>query len=151
MNLKIFTCGKSALLFAGTCLLVTFALICTTAKSEDKSTEGKSLDAISIKGTCMFMNQQGTWSAKLTPTSAPDIYDAKYVAAFAMGGNNMTYVGQVKSDFKTAISGGGKSTGGGGNGNFEFSGKYGDDGIAKCNYMEVGGQRTGTLTAGKPE
>jgi hypothetical protein len=138
--------GKSALL-----LLATFALICTTTKSEDKSAGQNPANIISIKGTCMFMNQQGTWSAKLTPTSAPDVYDAQYVAAFALGGNNMTYVGQIKSDFKTSISGGGKSTGGGGNGTFEFSGKYGEDGIAKCNYTELGGQRSGTLTARKPE
>jgi len=70
-----------------------------------------------------------------------------------MGGDRMTYVGQIKSDFKTSISGNGLSTGGGGNGNFEFSGDYGDDGIAQCNYTEIGGQRqrSGTLTAEKPE
>ena len=97
------------------------------------------------------MRQQGTWSAKLTPTDTPDVYDAQYIASFRLGTDHMTYVGQIKSDFKTTISGIGKSTGGGGNGTFEFSGKYGDDGIAQCNYSEVGGQRSGTLTAEKPE
>ena len=97
------------------------------------------------------MRQQGTWSAQLTPTDTPDVYDAQYVAAFRMGGNNMTYVGKVKSDFKTTITGNGQATGGGGNGTFEFSGDYCDDGIARCNYTEVGGQRSGTLTAEKPE
>ena len=65
----------------------------------------------------------------------------------------MTYVGQIKSDFKTTISGDGKSTGRGGNGTFEFSGTYADDNIAKCNYKEVGGTmgRSGTLTAEMPE
>jgi hypothetical protein len=60
----------------------------------------------------------------------------------------MTYVGQVKTDLKTEISGEGKSTGGGGNGSFTFSGKFGDGGVAKCPYKEVGGprNRSGTLT-----
>ena len=154
MNRKKIARCISALLLGGACLwagLAISGLISTPAKAEDKPAETKPANVISIKGTCMFMRQQGTWSAKLTPTDTPGVYDAQYVAAFAMGGNNMTYVGQIKSDFKTTISGGGKSTGGGGNGTFEFSGNYGDDGIAKCNYMEVGGQRSGTLTAEKPE
>ena len=149
MNRKIIARCFSTLLLSGACLsagLAISALINAPAKAEDKPA-----NITSIKGTCTFMRQQGTWSAKLTPTETPGVYDAQYVAAFAMGGNNMTYAGQIKSDFKTTISGGGKSTGGGGNGTFEFSGNYGDDGIAKCNYMEVGGQRSGTLTAGKPE
>jgi hypothetical protein len=154
MNRKIFAHCKSFLLLGGACLLTGLAilpLISTPAKSEDKPAETKPANVVSIKGTCIFMGQQGTWSAKLTSTNTPDTYDAQYVAAFALGGNHMTYVGQVKSDFKTAISGNGKSTGGGGNGTFEFSGNYGNDGVAKCNYTEVGGQRTGTLTAEKPE
>jgi hypothetical protein len=149
MNRKIFARCFSTLLLGGACLsasLAISALISTPTKAEDKPA-----NITSIKGTCIFMRQQGTWSAKLTPTETPGVYNAQYVAAFALGGNNMTYVGQIKSDFKTTISGGGKSTGGGGNGTFEFSGNYGDDGIARCNYMEVGGQRSGTLTAEKPE
>ena len=60
----------------------------------------------------------------------------------------MTYVGQIKTDLKTEISGDGKSTGGGGNGSFTFSGKFGEGGVAKCPYKEVGGprNRSGTLT-----
>jgi hypothetical protein len=149
MNRKIFTRCFSILLLGGACLAVS-ALIDTSARAEDESD-----NIIAIKGTCEFMRQQGTWSAKLTPTDTPDVYDAQYVASFSMGGraggDQMTYVGQIKSDFKTTINGMGKSTGGGGNGTFEFSGTYSDDGIAQCNYTEVGGQRSGTLTAEKPE
>jgi hypothetical protein len=154
MNRKIFARCFSALLLAGACLwagLAVSALISAPAKAEDKPAETKRATITSIKGTCTFMRQQGTWSAKLTPTDNPGVYDAQYVAAFALGGNNMTYVGQIKSDFKTTISGSGKSTGGGGNGTFEFSGNYGDDGVAQCKYEEVGGQRSGTLTAEKPQ
>ncbi|MEJ2246863.1 MAG: hypothetical protein P8Y80_12415 [Acidobacteriota bacterium] len=149
MNRKNFTRCFSILLLGGACLAASL-LIDISAKAEDTSG-----NVISIKGTCEFMRQQGTWSAELTPTDTPDVYDAQYVASFSMGGraggDHMTYVGQIKSDFKTTISGNGKSTGGGGNGTFEFSGNYGDDGIAQCNYTEVGGQRSGTLTAEKPE
>lgn len=128
----------------GAALAITL-LVHNTAGAEDTG-------ATTIKGTCEFMTQQGTWSATLKPTDTPGVYDAEYVAAFRLGGNNMTYVGQIKSDFKTSISGSGNSTGGGGNGNFEFSGNYGDDGIARCNYKEVGGMgRSGTLTIAKPE
>jgi hypothetical protein len=149
MNQKIRTRCFSILLQIGICLLLSvaiFALINSSAKAQDKS-----VNVISIKGTCFFMNQQGTWSAKLTPTDKPGVYDAQYVASFRLGGDHMTYVGQIKSDFKTTISGNGKSTGGGGNGTFEFSGNYGNDGIAQCNYSEVGGQRSGALTAEKPQ
>ena len=122
-----------------------------SVKAEDKLT-----NTISIKGTCDFMRRQGTWSATLTPTDTPGVYDAQYVAAFSMGGgavggNHMTYVGQITSDFKTTIPGNGQSTGGGGNGNFECSGNYNESGVALCNYREIGGQRSGTLTAEKPE
>jgi hypothetical protein len=149
MNQKLFARCFSILLLGGVCLgagLAVSALINTSAKAEDKKAS-----ITSIKGTCVFMRQQGTWSAKLTPTETPDVYDAQYVASYRLGGDHMTYVGQIKSNFKTTISGSGKSTGGGGNGNFEFSGDYGDDGVAKCNYKEIGGQRSGTLTAEKPE
>lgn len=154
MNRKIFARCFSILLLGGACLgsgLAVSALIHTPAKADDKSAS-----ITSIKGTCDFMRRPGTWSATLTPTDTPGVYDAQYVAAFSMGGgsvggNHMTYVGQIKSDFKTTISGNGNSTGGGGNGNFEFSGNYGEDGIAQCNYKEVGGQRSGTLTAEMPE
>ena len=143
--LSLFLLGMAVV---GTSLAVSVFLN-TSAMAEDQA--GKT---ISIKGTCNFMRQEGTWSATLTPTDTPGVYDAQYVASFSMGGrmggDHMTYEGQIKSDFKTTISGNGKSTGGGGNGNFEFSGNYGDDGIAQCNYKEIGGQRSGTMTAEKP-
>jgi hypothetical protein len=149
MNRRIFQRVFSIFLLCGACLSAGLAIseiINTSARAEDESA-----DTISIKGTCEFMRQQGTWSAELTPTETPDVYDAQYVASFRLGGDHMTYEGQIKSDFKTSISGNGKSTGGGGNGSFEFSGNYSEDGIAQCNYAEVGGRRSGTLTAGKPE
>ena len=85
----------SLLLLVGACLAVP-ALINTSAKAEDES-----IGKISIKGTCDFMRQKGTWSATLTPTNTPDVYDAKYVAAFSMGGgrvggDHMTYEGQSR-------------------------------------------------------
>jgi hypothetical protein len=159
MNRKIFTHCFSALLLVGACLgagLAISALINAPAKAEEKSAETKPPETtpasiLSIKGTCTFMNQPGTWSAKLTPTDTPGVYDAKYVANWTRN-QGMNYVGQIKSDFKTTISGNGKFTSGGnGNGSFEFSGNYGDDGIAKCNYKEIGGQRSGPLTAEKPQ
>jgi len=52
---------------------------------------------------------------------------------------------------KTEISGDGKANGGGANGAFEFSGKYGTNGIAPCSYKEVKGRRSGTLTAETPK
>ena len=149
MNSKTLMRCVSIMLQSGICLFMgvaVFALISMSTNAQDKSA-----NIISIKGTCFFMNQQGTWSAKLTPTDTPGVYDAQYIASFRLGGDHMTYVGQIKSDFKTTISGIGKSTGGGGNGTFEFSGNYGDDGIAQCNYEEVGGQRSGTLTAERPQ
>jgi hypothetical protein len=153
MNRRIFSHCFSILLLGAGCLGMGAAVldfINTSARAEDKPAK-----TLTIKGTCDFMRQPGTWSAELTPTDTPDVYDAQYVASFSMGGrtggDHMTYKGQIKSDFKTAISGNGESTGGGGNGTFEFSGNYGEDGIAKCNYKEIGGQRSGTLTAEKPE
>jgi len=158
MNQKSFTRRFSSLLLIVTCL--TTGLAVSGFMNASSRAEDQSADTISIKGTCEFMRRPGTWSAELTPTETPDVYDAQYVASFSMGGgggrggiggDHMTYEGQIKSDFKTTISGNGKSTGGGGNGNFEFSGTYGDDGVAQCNYKEIGGQRSGKLTAEKPE
>ena len=148
MNSKTFVrCFSVALLGAA---LAVALFVHTSAGAEDTSA-----GVSTIKGTCVFMRQEGTWSATLTPTDTPGVYDAQYVASFRMGGrmggDKMTYEGQIKSDFNKTISGNGKSTGGGGNGNFEFSGEYGPDGIAQCNYTEIGGQRSGTLTIGKPE
>jgi hypothetical protein len=107
----------------------------------------------SVDGTCTFMGRGGTWSAKLTSNS-DGTYNASYVAAYA-GNYNMTYEGAIKAEWKGEVSGNGKSTGGGGNGAFEFSGKFDDTGVAKCNYTEVGGRggfaRTGTLTVNQPK
>ncbi|MEI7837648.1 MAG: GDSL-type esterase/lipase family protein [Planctomycetota bacterium] len=102
---------------------------------------------LTIKGTCLFGGRTGTWSGVLTPTSTAGVYDVEYVAAWG-GSKAMTYSGQVKTDLKTEVSGNGKATGGGGNGTFEFSGKFGANGVAKCPYAEVGGsrKRSGTLT-----
>ena len=102
---------------------------------------------LTIEGTFTFGGSKGTWSGKLKPTSTPGVYNAQYVAARG-GSKHMTYTGQIKTDLKTDVSGNGKATGGGGNGTFKFSGKFGDDGVAKCPYKEVGGSRnrSGTLT-----
>ena len=105
----------------------------------------KPANTIAIKGTCTFGGKNSTWTATLTP-KGDGTYDAAYVAIW--GGKPLDYAGAIKSDFKTEISGTGK----GQNGSFEFSGKYGADGIAKCNYTEVGGNRhrNGPMTAEKP-
>ncbi len=102
---------------------------------------------LTIKGTFTFSGSKGTWSGKMTPSHTAGVYDVKYVAARG-GSKQMTYEGQVKTDLKTEVSGSGKATGGGGNGAFKFSGKFGADGVAKCSYKEVGGtrNRSGTLT-----
>jgi hypothetical protein len=102
---------------------------------------------LAAKGTYTFGGSKGPWSGELTPTKTPGVYDVQYVSAHG-GNKKMTYAGQIKTDLKTEISGEGKSTGGGGNGTFKFSGKFGADGVAKCSYSEVGGQRnrSGTLT-----
>lgn len=107
-------------------------------------------DLSSIKGTCVFGGKKSTWSAKLTP-KGDGTYDAVYDSSW--GGKPIKYVGTIKTDGKTEISGTGKASGGGANGTFEFSGTYGDDGIAKCSYKEVGGSRgrKGTLTAELPK
>jgi len=132
--------------------LNTEATFRASSRAEDRAAETAPSNITSIKGTCVVIGQKGTRSVKLTPTDIPGVYDAQHVAAFA-GNPNMTYVGQITSDFRTAISGNGTSTGGGGNGSFEFSGNYGDNKIAECNYKEVGGfmNRNGTLTAEMPK
>ena len=119
-------------------------LVMLTAKTTPLPQAAKTL---TIKGTCLFGGRTGTWSGVLTPTGTAGVYDVKYVADWGSN-KGMTYSGQVKTDLKTEISGNGKATGGGGNGTFEFSGKFGDNGVAKCTYTEVGGsrRRSGTLT-----
>jgi hypothetical protein len=115
----------------------------TNAPSEAQATAPKG-GFTEIKGTCTFRGNKSDWSGKLTLTTN-GTYTASYIAAWG-GKKAMTYEGTVQSDFKTEISGMGKSTGGGGNGTFEFSGKFGPDGTANCLYKEVGGGRSGTLT-----
>ena len=104
----------------------------------------------SIKGTCTWGSKQSTWSADLT-ARGDGTYDAVYVSSW--GGKPLNYVGTIKTDLKTKISGSGKASGGSANGSFEFSGKYGADGIAKCSYWEVGGRRNrrGSMTAERPK
>jgi|WetSurMetagenome_2_1015567.scaffolds.fasta_scaffold25626_2 hypothetical protein len=105
----------------------------------------------SVDGVCSFMGRGGTWSAKITP-SEDGTYKASYIAAYS-GNNRMIYEGSIKSDWKGEVSGNGKSISGGGNGSFEFSGKFDESGVAKCNYKEIGGTmaRTGTLTVNQPK
>ena len=103
---------------------------------------------LTVKGTCVFGNKTNPWSATLTP-KGDGTYDAAYDSVW--NGKGLSYVGTVKSDLKTMISGTGKAINGKGNGNFELSGKYGPDGIAKCSYKEIGGRRTGTMTAELPK
>ena len=103
----------------------------------------------SIQGTCNFKGKQSPWSAKLTP-KGDGTYDAAYVSSWS--GKPLEYAGTLKADLKE-ISGNGKAINGKGNGTFEFSGKYGKDGIAQCDYKEVGGSRSrsGTMTAEMPK
>jgi hypothetical protein len=131
--------GCFALMLAGASMLPQ-----AQAAEEAKAAE------VAIKGTCVFGGRTSTWSAKLTP-KGDDSYDAVYSATWS--GKKLDYVGTVKSDLKTAISGTGKASGGGANGNFEFAGKFGEDGVAKCNYKELGGGRgrSGTMTVDKPK
>ena len=108
-----------------------------------------STNALSIQGTCLFGGKTSTWSATLKP-KGNGTYDAVYISSW--GGQPLNYVGTLKTDLKTEISGMGQASGGRANGTFEFSGKYGADGIAKCSYSEVGGRgRGGTMTAELPK
>jgi hypothetical protein len=103
----------------------------------------------SIKGTCKFGGKESDWSATLT-AKGNGVYDAVYVSSW--GGKPLNYVGTIKTDLKSDISGDGKASGGKANGTFEFSGKYGANGIAQCSYKEVGARgRKGTLTAEMPK
>ena len=101
-----------------------------------------------IKGTCIFRGKESTWSAKLA-AKGDGTYDAVYVSSW--GGATLNYVGTIKTDLKTEISGDGKASGGRANGTFEFSGKNGTNGIAQCSYKEVGGGRSGSMTAEMPK
>ena len=137
----------STVLVGGTCLAS--GLVVSTALGEPDKAAVKPAEATSIKGTCTFGGKTSDWSAKLT-TKGDGSYDAVYVSSW--GGKPLSYVGSMKTDSKTAISGDGKASEGKGNGTFEFSGKYGTNGIAQCSYKEVGGRgRSGTMTAEMPK
>ena len=134
MNLKFVARGLS-ISFLGLAFLAS-----APAKAEDKPT--------AIQGTFTFGGKSSTWSAKLTP-KGDGTYDAVYVANW--GGKPLNYIGTLKTDLKTEISGSGKANGQGANGNFEFSGKFDDKGVANCSYQEVNGRRAGALTAEVPK
>jgi len=135
-----------ALLVGGACLVPGVAV--STAFAAPAKDAVKPAEITSIKGICKFGNKESAWSAKLT-AKGDGTYDATFVSSWS--GKPLNYVGMIKTDLKTEISGRGKASGGKGNGTFEFSGKYGDDGIAQCSYKEVNGRRSGTMTAEMPK
>ena len=136
----------SALLLGGACLLAGLAVSTTFAAPAKAAV--KAAEITSIKGACTFGGTESTWSATLKAKGA-GAYDAVYVSSW--GGKALNYVGTIRTDLKTRISGKGKASGGSANGTFEFSGKYGTNGIAQCSYKEVGGRRTGSMTAEIPK
>lgn len=150
LNRKTVACCLSTLHLGVACLVLVLTgltVFSVLAKAADEPAE-----ITSIKGTCTFGGRKGTWSAELR-WRGDDTYDADYASDF--GGKILKYVGTIKTDLRTEISGIGKASGGGANGIFEFSGMYGDNGMAKCSYWEVGRPgrrgRSGTLTVEKPK
>jgi hypothetical protein len=136
-----------SLILVGICLAPGWAV--STAYSALAKESAKPAGIASVKGMCTFGGKQNAWSAKLTP-KGDGTYDAIYISTWS--GKPLNYVGTIKTDLKSEISGSGKASGGGGNGTFEFSGKYGTDGIAQCKYYEVNGRgRKGTMTAEMPK
>ena len=146
MNSIVVARCLSALLMSGVGLVSGSVL--STAFAEPAKVAVKPAEVTSIKGKCTFGGQESTWSAKLT-AKGDGTYDAVYVSSW--GGKPLNYIGTMKTDLKTEISGDGKASGGKGNGTFEFSGKYGTNGIAQCSYKEVGGRRSGSMTAEMPK
>jgi len=138
---------SAACLAAG---LMVWTLWLAPASADDQpATQPATQPTLAIKGTCKFGGTESTWSATLMP-KGNGLYDAAYVSKWS--GKPLAYTGQIKTDLKTQISGIGKASGGGANGTFEFAGKFGDDGVAKCKYKEDGGRgRSGTLTAEMPK
>ena len=131
----------------GVCLLSCLAV--TTALAAPTEPAANSNEVTSIKGTYSFKGKESAWSAKLT-AKGDGTYDAIYASSW--NGAPLNYIGSIKSDLKTEISGTGKASGGKANGTFEFSGTFGTNGVAQCNYKEVGDrQRSGTLTIDKPK
>ena len=135
----------SVLILGGACLVPGLAV--STDVAAPATAAAKPAEITSIKGTCMFGGKESTWSAKLT-AKGTGTYDAVYVSSW--GGKTLNYVGTIKTDLNTQITGKGKASGGSANGTFEFSGKYGGDGVAQCTYQEVGGRRSGSMTAEMP-
>jgi len=139
----------TSLLLGGVCLALELTVSMALA-APDKSGVAPA-EITSIKGTCTFKDKDSTWSAQLKEKS-DGTYAAVYVASWG-DKTNLNYVGTIKTDLKTEISGDGKASGGGGNGSFEFSGTYGTNGLAQCSYKEVGGSRSrsGSMTAEMPK
>lgn len=135
----------STVVLGGACLASGAAA--SVAAGAQATAVTKQAEIVSIKGTFTFGGRKSTWSAKLT-AKGDGTYDAVYDSLW--GGKPMSYVGTVKTDLKKELSGTGKANGGGANGTFEFSGKFGDNGIAHCTYKEVNGRRSGTMTAEMP-
>ena len=147
MNRRTVVRCLSGVLLCGACLVPGLAV--STSATEPAKTVVKPAEITSIKGTCTFRGKESAWSAKLT-AKADGTYDAVYVSSW--GNAPLNYVGTIKTDLKTEISGDGKGSGGRANGTFEFSGKYGTNGIAQCSYKEVEGRgRSGTMTAEMPK
>ena len=147
MNRNTVVSCLSTLLLGAVCVVSGLA-VSTVFSAPAKAADGP-VAITSIKGTCTFRDKMSNWSAKLT-ARGDGTYDSVYVSSW--GGQPLQYVGTIKTDLKTKISGGGKASGGRANGTFEFSGEYGNDGIAKCSYKEDGGRgRSGSLTAEMPK
>ena len=141
---------KTVVLCVSTCLLggaSPMAGLAATTNSVAPAKAAKPAEITAIKGTYTFGGKKNDWSAKLT-AKGDGTYDAVYVSSW--GGKPVSYVGVIKTDLKKEISGTGKASPGRGNGTFEFTGKYGDDGIAQCNYKEINGNRSGSMTAEMP-
>jgi len=146
MKRQMIVHGLASLLLGGACLAPVLAVSAALA-APDKDA-AKPAGITSITGTCNFHGKESTWSAKLT-AKGDGTYDAVYIASWS--GEPLNYVGTIKTDLKTVISGDGKATGGRANGTFEFSGTYGSNGMAQCTYKEVRGRRNGTMTAEMPK
>ena len=143
----------SSVVLGGACLALVLAGSTALAEPDKAAAKtdqaaAKTAEVTSVKGTCTFNGKESAWSATLT-AKGDGTYDAAYVSSW--GGSPLSYVGTIKTDLKTEISGDGKASGGRGNGTFEFSGKYGTNSIAQCSYKEVGGRRSGTMTAEMPK
>jgi len=144
ITMKTVSLYFSALLLVG---IIPILGLASSTNSTPPSETAKDAELTSIKGTCTFKGKNSDWSAKLK-AKGDGTYDAVYTSSW--GGKPGNYVGVMKIDLKKEISGSGKASGGRANGTFEFSGKYGDDGIAQCTYKEVNGHRSGSMTIETP-